>query len=206
MFTKSRGFTLIELLVVISIIGLLSSIVLASLNTARAKARDTKRIANVREMQKAIELYYDKNGYYPGSPLVQGGDTRPYYSMAPYIGTNGSDCGYVDGTPPTGRWCTLETMLSPFIKSLPRDDMSTQVNYRYLYKYNNSLNMYAIAVILENANSISQNDGGFFSNRFEVGNLPAYCKSKYPTGSGGDWSQWNYTYGCYGDDPASTPS
>ncbi|MBI4155874.1 MAG: type II secretion system protein [Candidatus Zambryskibacteria bacterium] len=59
------GFTLIELLVVIAIIGLLSSVVLASLNTARIKGRIAKRLSDMREIQKALELYYDANGSYP---------------------------------------------------------------------------------------------------------------------------------------------
>ena len=59
------GFTLIELLVVIAIIGLLSSIVMVSLNTARIKARDTKRKADIRQIRLALEMYYDTNGRYP---------------------------------------------------------------------------------------------------------------------------------------------
>ncbi|OGE76633.1 MAG: hypothetical protein A3C85_02550 [Candidatus Doudnabacteria bacterium RIFCSPHIGHO2_02_FULL_48_21] len=59
------GFTLIELLVVISIIGLLASVVLVSLNAARAKARDTKRKADLAQIVKALELYYDQYGVYP---------------------------------------------------------------------------------------------------------------------------------------------
>ncbi|MFY9462858.1 MAG: prepilin-type N-terminal cleavage/methylation domain-containing protein [Candidatus Sungiibacteriota bacterium] len=59
------GFTLIELLVVISIIGLLSSIVLTSVNSARAKARDARRIADLKQIQTALEFYYDTNGQYP---------------------------------------------------------------------------------------------------------------------------------------------
>jgi len=62
---RIRGFTLIELLVVIAIIGLLSSIVLASLNSARAKARDVKRLADVRQLIMGIESFYAANGYYP---------------------------------------------------------------------------------------------------------------------------------------------
>ena len=50
---------------VISIIGLLSSIVLASLNTARVKARDTKRIADLRTIRNALELYRETNDKYP---------------------------------------------------------------------------------------------------------------------------------------------
>ncbi|MBU6321765.1 MAG: type II secretion system protein [Patescibacteria group bacterium] len=60
-----RGFTLIELLVVIAIIGLLSSIVLASLNTARAKARDAKRMSDLHQLQTALELYASVNNGYP---------------------------------------------------------------------------------------------------------------------------------------------
>ena len=62
---NSKGFTLIELLVVISIIGFLSSIVLASLNTARAKARDAFRLQSMRELQTALNLYYHDHGSYP---------------------------------------------------------------------------------------------------------------------------------------------
>ena len=56
---NGAGFTLIEVLVVISLIGLLSAIVLASLSTTRAKGRDTARIVDVRELKKAIEFYYN---------------------------------------------------------------------------------------------------------------------------------------------------
>jgi prepilin-type N-terminal cleavage/methylation domain-containing protein len=61
----SRGFTLIELLVVIAIIGILSSVVLASLNSARVKGRDARRVSDVKQLQLALELYYDNEQSYP---------------------------------------------------------------------------------------------------------------------------------------------
>jgi prepilin-type N-terminal cleavage/methylation domain-containing protein len=67
MLKKQRGFTLIELLVVIAIIGLLASIILASLDQARKKGRDARRVADVKEVQLALELYYDANNGYPSS-------------------------------------------------------------------------------------------------------------------------------------------
>jgi prepilin-type N-terminal cleavage/methylation domain-containing protein len=59
---KKRGFTLIELLVVIAIIGILSSVVLASLNTARNKGSDAAIKSNVNNARAQAELYYDNNG------------------------------------------------------------------------------------------------------------------------------------------------
>jgi prepilin-type N-terminal cleavage/methylation domain-containing protein len=92
----TNGFTLIELLVVIAIIGILASIILASLSSARQKGRDARRLSDIKEIQLALELYDDACGNYPvniytttsntctagGSitGLVQGG----FISVVPY--------------------------------------------------------------------------------------------------------------------------
>ncbi len=68
----NKGFTLIELLVVIAIIGVLASIVLASLNTARKKSRDTRRVADMNQAKLALELYYDSNRRYPSTASTEG--------------------------------------------------------------------------------------------------------------------------------------
>lgn len=71
---NKKGFTLIELLVVIAIIGLLSTLAVVSLGNARAKSRDTKRVADIKQIQTALELYFaDQNGYPAGTALVLGG-------------------------------------------------------------------------------------------------------------------------------------
>lgn len=59
------GFTLIELLVVIAIIGLLSSVLFVSLRKEQEKARRTVALSNQRQLQKAVELYYNNMGFYP---------------------------------------------------------------------------------------------------------------------------------------------
>ena len=63
--TLQKGFTLIELLVVIAIIGLLASVIMLALNNARAKARDTKRVGDMRQMLTALEQYNITHAGYP---------------------------------------------------------------------------------------------------------------------------------------------
>lgn len=67
-----KSFTLIELLVVIAIIGLLSSIVLVSLQGVRTKARDARRLSDMRQILTALEMYYNKYGKYPGPTASYG--------------------------------------------------------------------------------------------------------------------------------------
>lgn len=101
-----RGFTLIELLVVIAIIGILSSVVLASLNTARAKSRDARRIADLSQIRNALEFYFDDHGYYPQADC--GWDCNGYrYSNAP------------------NSWNALAADLAPYIASLPKDPVNS---------------------------------------------------------------------------------
>ena len=82
------GFTLIELLVVIAIIGLLASIVIASVGTANQKGRDGRRISDVKQIQLALELYFDACSTYPtdiyaASSGCTGGIAPDYISVVP---------------------------------------------------------------------------------------------------------------------------
>jgi len=65
MKNNKKGFTLIELLVVIAIIGLLSTLAVVSLNSARVKARNARRMSDLKQISTAMELYYADNEAYP---------------------------------------------------------------------------------------------------------------------------------------------
>ncbi len=99
---RSKGFTLVELLVVLSIISLLSSIILGGVSGYRLKGQDAKVISEVRNLRTALELYYNKYGYYPS--------TSGTYTCT--AGTGSNSC-----TPGTGVLQALVT--EGFISKVP---------------------------------------------------------------------------------------
>jgi len=119
-----KGFTLIELLVVIAIIGILSSVVLASLNSARVKSRDARRIADLNQISKAMELYYDANGQYPPDNCIYDTSKGCLASLPP---TSGSD--WAGGT------VGVSNIVPNFISKLALDPLNTSSsNFFYYYE------------------------------------------------------------------------
>jgi len=169
---KSKGFTLIELLVVVAIIGILATVVLASLGSARTSAEDAKRLAIVKELQNALEMYYLDNGRYPEEGTTSWGTTT--YQTSDRVELR-----------------NLENLLAPYMKIDFNDRLWSQAITGGIFAYNsttvdnNQTYGIGIGLISSNNTSLALNDGGY-SNWYEVGQLPVYCKNKY-TGTGGAW-------------------
>ncbi|MEK7213500.1 MAG: type II secretion system protein [Patescibacteria group bacterium] len=123
---NSYGFTLIELLVVISIIAMLSSVMYAFMDTSRARAMDTKKKIEVREVGTALRLYYENNGTMPrnfkGNLIAEEGDGFYEQSMQELVdkkvlsaipkSIDGSHYYYYyDDTKPDGEGATFFTYL-----------------------------------------------------------------------------------------------
>ncbi|MCP6720204.1 MAG: prepilin-type N-terminal cleavage/methylation domain-containing protein [Patescibacteria group bacterium] len=88
---NNKGFTLIETLVVIAIIGLLSSVVVIGLGGARSKARDARRIADIRSIQSGLEVDYTAVAGYPATIPANAPQTDPQGTSYAYeiVGTEG---------------------------------------------------------------------------------------------------------------------
>lgn len=164
---ENKGFTLIELLVIISILGLISSIVIASTNTSRTKTRDAKRIEDMKNIQIALEMYYDKHNHYPIK-----------YSSS--IGPENGNSGWSKD-----EWTSnsLEENLEPYIASLPKEETFGH----YFYNSVNNGAIYGLGCSMESPDNFNlvNNDGGYYNDDnyyYEVGEAPVICKD-----AGKDW-------------------
>lgn len=143
---NKKGFTLIELLVVISIIGLLSSFAMVSLNSARQKARDALRKGDMAQLRTALYLYYDDN---LGYPLCGNWD-----DLVADFGANAGDA-IDDGT-----WCYNNDLTAdltagsrPIMARLPVEPANRANLFAddpiYNYRYVSDGDQYAIVYTLE---------------------------------------------------------
>lgn len=118
------GFTLIELLVVISIIGFLATAAIVSLNTARMKARDVRRKADLVLIRKVLEYNYEKYGAYT-QPEELGTDSS--------VGSDGgASHAYPNGTDWDANSDLRDLISDGFLKNLPKDPLN---NSTYFYYY-----------------------------------------------------------------------
>ncbi|MBX4191544.1 MAG: prepilin-type N-terminal cleavage/methylation domain-containing protein [Candidatus Doudnabacteria bacterium] len=111
--SKNYGFTLVELLVVIAIIGILAAVVMTSLNSARSKSRDARRLADVRQVMTSMEVYFNDNGAYP----TEDGNGHPDASLggpafSTYLAT------YPSYPLPSGTGCTMTDYNYSYISDL----------------------------------------------------------------------------------------
>ena len=161
MSKQDRGFTLIELLVVIAIISILASVVLVSLNSARAKARDAERILEIKQLMTALELYYDLNDHYPISSGGCGASSP-----------NGGWCNSVQSLS-GGHWIRdngTANVLAPFLSVEPIDPIQgslpnwTPLNggtiFYFASGYGGSGKWYMIVFGLENYPHFFENQDG----------------------------------------------
>jgi len=142
---KRSAFTLVELLVVISIIGLLSTIAIVSLNSARAKSRDTKRMADLKQISTAIELFSDANGYLPRN-------TAGWCTTISDV-TNGWGAAF-------------QGDLSPYLSKVPLDPLYKNTSTDYLYSNVDNKNKYTLCANLENSSSGSFGMCGRFTDNY----------------------------------------
>ena len=107
--STSKGLTLIELLIVFALIGVVASVILVYINplTQFQRARDTRRKADLAQIQAALEFYRTDHGYYPATVVFP------------------SNCG--------DAWTVTDTVVTnvTYLQSFPCDPTGNAPNYTY---------------------------------------------------------------------------
>lgn len=123
---RFQAFTLIELLIIIVIIGILATALIPKITGSQARARDTARMAGMRQMQTALQLYYWEFGKYPGGGA---------FHYANYLG---AWCAH-QATPLVWTEIFNDDFTKNYISSLPIDPLGKSADYCYWYTYVGSM-------------------------------------------------------------------
>ena len=163
---NKSGFSLIELLVVIAIIGLLAVMAVVSLNGARKKGRDAKRMGDIKAIQNAIELYITSNGHAPDFGEPSCNNPLSY----------DTSCYALDFDPDitTYKWTQLQTELAPYISTLPKDPCGNGCYYvsdigdKYFFNYH----YIAPGEGFDPLKTYTSSDYAIFAENLEAGSSP----------------------------------
>lgn len=166
--SKQKGFTLVELLVVVVVLGILATVTVGILNNSglRQKARDSQRVADLKKIQTALELYFGQNRQYPAAAAS--------WTDTAAAGFNG-------------------VLVPSYLSSLPKDplnstDTSKQgcllmtvavTSMMYRYTINAARSKYIVGAEMElpqaSANQCSSLSNYGVSGIINVGCINAYC-------------------------------
>ena len=128
-----KAFTLVELLIVIAIIGLFTSVLAASTTASRAKARDNRRITDMKEIQLGLALYYDVNRAYPAGTDASALDVLVTDKYLPAIPTDPAGGAAYEYMTSGGRYClgvTLESTIPDDSASCTSKSSGSTANYK----------------------------------------------------------------------------
>lgn len=169
--SSHKAFTLIELLVVISIISLLASVVLASLDTARSKARDARRLMDMRTVATAINAYFNDNGSYPNTGSMSNVYVDPGCSQTSLSGGDQKTANWVPGLVPT------------YISALPMDPKPVDGGGCYMYSGDGAhflLSAYGTVEASSNGGRMDS-DFGYREIGFWMDAPSCYYSTNYPS-------------------------
>ena len=161
---STSGFTLIEVLIMLAIIGLVGAIALSSIQAAKQRGRDARRIADLVKIKIALQFYLQDNGFLPGRIDAQNIPVSPQYTESStrnptdQTATGIAKCG--SGLPtrewsPLGGNGNLQKLIPNYLPVLPKDPLNTpeQNGYCYIYKPNPDLKGACVWALLERSSN-----------------------------------------------------